>query len=111
MRNVHRELEYQFGHGLVGLIHPVTQEFNHEAVIRRRGGRHAHERLGNAHELGITKVLSAIHNLVGAGENKWMYIGESTYIDRYDAQSFYYGWIISLIDIKSEDQIASNYCF
>lgn len=36
-------MERNFGPGLVDLIHPVTHEFNHKAVIELRGGRHEHE--------------------------------------------------------------------
>lgn len=109
MRHVHRELEYHYGHGLVGLIHPVTNEFNHEAVIRRRGGRHESESMGTLGDYGIHHALGAIHGLVEAnGDKKWQQVGKIVF-DRYDATSFWYGFIVALSENKND--IANNYCF
>merc|ERR1719454_2474829 len=65
VRHIRRKLERTYGHGLVGLIHPVTGEFNHEAVIYNRGGRFEHERLGNTKDIGLEWLINAGNHLVG----------------------------------------------
>jgi len=59
-------MERTYGHGLVGLIHPVTQEFNHAAVIEQRGGRWEHETLGNTKDFGVHHALNFVNGMVGA---------------------------------------------
>lgn len=39
VRHVRHKMDREFGLGLTGLIHPVTKEWNHEAVIESLGGR------------------------------------------------------------------------
>ena len=65
MRHVRRSLEATYGLGLTGLVHPVTKEFNHKAVIHQRGGRFKSEVMGNTQF--IHNTLGAIHRLA-AGE-------------------------------------------
>ena len=50
-------MERIYGHGLVGLIHPVTGEFNHAAVIEQRGGRFEHEVIGKTTDFGIEHMI------------------------------------------------------
>ena len=64
VRHLRRKMERTYGHGLVGLIHPVTKEFNHKAVIENRGGRFEHETIGNTKDIGIHSLLGAVHGLV-----------------------------------------------
>ena len=96
-----RNMEYHFGHGLVGLIHPVTKEFNHEAVIARRGGRHEWEKMGTLNDYYVPHLLGAIGSLVGntdeANAQYLMTIGTHTF-DRYDTMSLLYGWASSLVE-------------
>lgn len=102
-------MEYHFGQGLVGLIHPVTLEFNHEAVIKRRGGRHAHESRGSLQDWGVPQVLGAAHGLVSSGAaEKWKTIGEKKF-DQYDINSFFYGWILALQ--TTIDESTGSSCF
>ena len=62
MRHIKRNMEHTYGLGLTGLVHPVTKEFNHKAVIHQRGGRFDHEVIGDTKP--IHNVLGAIHGLV-----------------------------------------------
>ena len=103
-------MQRNYGLGLTNLIHPVTKEFNHEAVIERRGGRHPHEVLGNTKDIGMHTVLGKVHGLVvgAAAEENWKNIGGKDF-DTYDMSSFFYGFIISLQDGFAGDT-ASN-CF
>ena len=55
--------------GLVGLVHPVSKEFNHKAVIEMRGGIHPREHIGYIHDFHIHTALGYIGNLVGASVN------------------------------------------
>ena len=45
--------EKHYGPGLVGLINPVTHEWNHEAVIKQRGGRPKEQYIGTIHDFYI----------------------------------------------------------
>lgn len=56
-------MEKTYGLGLTGLIHPVTKEFNHEAVIKQRGGRKPEEHIGNTKDWGFHHALGTVHNL------------------------------------------------
>jgi hypothetical protein len=97
--------------GLTGLIHPVTKEFNHEAVIRQRGGRREDEVLGNTKDIGLHHVLDAARSLVvGAEETPtYFYDLDGKVFDRYDLVSFIYGWIIALN--ADPDTMTSSNCF
>ena len=53
VRKIKSKMETQFGIGMVDLFHPVTGEFNHEAVIDRRGGRRKEEVITTEKSLGI----------------------------------------------------------
>jgi len=64
MRHVKRQMEHTYGLGLTGLVHPVTKEFNHKAVIHQRGGRFDHEVIGDTKP--IHNILGALHGLVQA---------------------------------------------
>ena len=103
------KMERQYGHGLVGLIHPVTREFNHAAVIEHRGGRFEHEHVGNTKDIGLEWLLNAGAHLVGA---KKMYTVTGKNFDRYDIISFIYGGIIALQDTSTKASAqAANQCF
>ena len=110
VRHIRRRLERTYGLGLTGLIHPVTKEFNHEAVIRQRGGRREDEVLGNTKDLGLHHALDAVQRLV-VGEEKPTYFQDidGKTFDRYDVVSFIYGWIIAL-HADPETMTSSN-CF
>ena len=81
----------------MGLIHPVTKEFNHEAVIVQRGGRHTNEALSDTRSVGIHHAFAAIHTVMQDDEKpqKWKEL-EGKRFDQYDIVSFLYGWIIAL---------------
>lgn len=109
-RHLRRVMQRNYGLGLTNLIHPVTKEFNHEAVIERRGGRHPNEQIGNTKDLGIHDALGTVHGLIvgaGASEN-WKNIAGKDF-DTYDVSSVFYGFIVSLQDGFKGDT-ASN-CF
>lgn len=93
VRHIRRKMERIYGHGLTGLIHPVTREFNHAAVIEQRGGRFEHEVVGNTKDMGIEWLINQGNHLLGA--TKFESINGKTF-DRYDLISFIYGGIIAL---------------
>ena len=111
VRHLRHKMERTYGLGLTGLIHPVTKDFNHEAVIDHRGGRPTHEMLGNTKDLGIHHVMGKLHGLTVKGfqaEQNWKYVGGKSF-DTYDLTSFFYGWIVAMQDGFKGDT-ASN-CF
>ena len=109
MRHVTRKLERRFGPGLVGLIHPVTHEFNHAAVIEMRGG--LGKNYGTVKEWGIHSTMgkihgavSSMHKLLAPHEHErrklqnadmivenWETLGDKQ-INTYAMSSFLYGW-------------------
>lgn len=108
-------MNYHFGHGLVGLINPVTKEFNHDAVIKRRGGRDSdREDMGSLEDYYIPHILGAMNSLLGQ-DRPTNYVdfqdsnGDPKRFDRYDATSFAYGWAIALTD--SDDDATQSDCF
>ena len=64
-RHIRHKLERDFGPGLHRLFHPVTHEFNHAAVIERRGGRRKEEHLGTEKGFGIHQAFAWLHGLYG----------------------------------------------
>lgn len=66
VRHIRRKMQKVYGPGLVNLIDPITNEFNHEEVIRQRGGRHPHEHIGNTRDIGILGAYGYIHGLLDA---------------------------------------------
>ena len=92
----------------MGLIHPVTGEFNHKAVIEHRGGRWEHEHVGNTKDWGIDWLVQTGHHYFNGhklgqdnegGEEerpKKMYTAFTKAFDRYDLISFIYGGILAL---------------
>lgn len=114
MRHIRRKLERQYGAGLVGLIHPVTKEFNHEAVIYQRGGRHADEVVSDTRAVGLHKLMGSLHPMVLQDDperpNKWEDL-EGKVFDRYDIVSFLYGWIIALQENPQGDTAGASNCF
>lgn len=109
VRHIRRKLERTYGHGLVGLLHPVTGEFNHAAVIEQRGGRWEHERIGNTKDVGLEWLINQGNHLVGA---KKMYSVQGKTFDAYDIVSFVYGGIIALQDNSTKAAAqAPNQCF
>ena len=106
-RHIVRKYESMFGHGLTGLIHPVTKEFNHAAMIELRGGRNStEEHLFKLSDIGVHHLLGQI---VGADKKKLVKLGEKT-VDAYDFVSFFYGWILALAESKT-NQAGANKCF
>ena len=57
VRHLRHRMERNYGLGLTDLIHPVTKEFNHEAVIEHRGGRPKHEHIGTIKDEHIKHVV------------------------------------------------------
>ena len=109
VRHIKHKMERTYGLGLTGLIHPVTKEFNHAAVIEQRGGRKDYEKLGNTNDIGLHTVMGSVHNLLVQGSaEKWMNIAGKDF-DAYDFSSFFYGWIVALQEGFKGDG-ASN-CF
>jgi hypothetical protein len=95
-------MDRNYGLGLTGLIHPVTKEFNHEAVIENRGGRPEDQVLGNTKEIGLHHVIGKLHGLTQPThalqvqmERNWLNIAGKAF-DTYDIMSFWYGWIIAM---------------
>ena len=73
VRHLRHKMDRTYGLGLTSLIHPLTKEFNHKAVIQERGGRNTNEVLGNTKDIGLHHILGAIHGLlVEAAPQKWM---------------------------------------
>ena len=66
VRHNRRKLEKTYGPGLVNLIDPITNEFNHEEVIRQRGGRKPEELMGNTRDSGLLTAMSWAHGLLDA---------------------------------------------
>ena len=64
VRHLRHRMQRVYGLGMTGLIHPVTKDFNHEAVIEHRGGRPEGEVIGNTKDLGIHHVMGHLHGLV-----------------------------------------------
>ena len=64
-RHIRHKLERDFGPGLRHMFHPVTHEFNHAAVIERRGGRRPEEVWGTEKGLGIHQTFAWLHGLYG----------------------------------------------
>ena len=109
VRHIKRKLERTYGHGLVGLIHPVTREFNHGAVIEQRGGRWEHEKVGNTKDIGLEWLINQGNHMVGAP--KTISVQGKTF-DAYDIISFIYGGIIALQDTSTKAAAqAQNQCF
>lgn len=117
-----RVLEKHFGHGLVGLFDPVTKEFNHEAVLRRRGGLDANgESMGTLHDYYIPHVLTYGTHILKQGawdtfndppENLFEFVnkeGEMKSFNRYDTTALLYGWASALVE--DDDDRTSSACF
>ena len=62
-------MESRYGLGLVGLIHPVTKEFNHKAVLEMRGGIHPTEHIGYIRDFHIHTLYGFISNISGIHGN------------------------------------------
>lgn len=95
-------MDRTYGIGLTGLIHPVTKEFNHEAVIANRGGRPEEHVLGDTKSIGLHWVLGKIDGLTQPtrhlqvqAEDYWKNVAGKIF-DPYDIASFFYGWIMAL---------------
>ena len=102
VRHVRHKMDRQFGLGLTGLIHPVTKEWNHEAVIASMGGRPEDQYLGNTKDAGIHYVLGKLDgfrqptkHLQVQAEAKWNQIA-GKYFDSYDMSSFLFGWVVAM---------------
>lgn len=116
VRHIRHKLERQYGAGLTGLIHPISKEFNHEAVIYQRGGRHADEVISDTKSIGLHSVMSTLHSFTQEAEEddekpkKWMDL-EGKLFDRYDIVSFLYGWIVALQENPQGDTAGASNCF
>ena len=109
VRHIRRRMERTYGLGLTGLIHPVTKEFNHEAVIRQRGGRRESEVIGNTKSMGLHHALGAVQRLVNSEKPTYFENIDGKVFDRYDFASFLYGWIVALH--ADPDTMTSSNCF
>jgi len=109
VRHIRRRMERTYGLGLTGLIHPVTKAFNHEAVIRQRGGRKENEVVGNTYDMGLHHVLGFFHRMVSQENPTYFEEIEGKQFDRYDQVSFVYGWIVALH--ADPDTMTSSNCF
>jgi flavin-dependent dehydrogenase len=112
VRHTRRKLERQYGQGLVGLIHPVTKEFNHAAVINQRGGRFKSEHVSDTKSIGLNHMFGAIARYTADGQEaeKWQNV-EGTIFDRYDISTFTYGWVFALQEEPGSDKYVSSNCF
>lgn len=63
LRHIKHKMDREYGLGLTGLIHPLTKEFNHEAVIKSHGGRPEQYILGDTKSLGIHHVLGKLSGI------------------------------------------------
>ena len=76
VRHQRRKMEKIYGPGLVNLIDPITNEFNHEEVIRQRGGRKPYELIGNTRDMGILGAFGWAHGLLDAEKpQEWDNVG------------------------------------
>lgn len=76
VRHTRRKMEKIYGPGLVNLIDPITNEFNHEEVIRQRGGRKPYELIGNTRDMGILGAFGWAHGLLNAEKpQEWDNVG------------------------------------
>ena len=115
-------MEKDYGLGLVGLVDPVTKEFNHDEVIRLRGGIYENEYWGNTKDMGVHHVLAAIDYMVGpkakAGDAhgggdedpRFLTMGGKKF-DQYDAVSMLYGGIRALQPEPFNDDYLVSECF
>ena len=115
MRHLTQKYEAMFGKGLTGLIHPVTKEFNHKAMIELRGG--VGEPITTLGNLGIHRLLAP--KACGPGipfeqcvitddGRKIRNVAEKTF-NSYDIISFWYGWTLALTD--GDDASGAQKCF
>jgi hypothetical protein len=100
VRHIRHKMERQYGQGLVGLIHPVTKEFNHAAVINQRGGRFKSEHISDTKSIGLDYAFYNMHkyalgNKKNEDAEKWMTV-DGTLFDRYDIDSALYGMVFAL---------------
>ena len=115
VRHTIRKMERIYGQGLVGLIHPVTKEFNHAAVIEQRGGRYKDEIIGHTKDLGVHHILGALDRfavrtgLRAPGNEDRFELLAGRFYDPYDFFSFFYGWIVAMEDGLPDD--AASKCF
>ena len=95
------------------MIHPVTKEFNHAAVINQRGGRFKSEHVSDTKSIGLNHMFGAIARYTAEEEEqaeKWQNV-EGTIFDRYDIASFTYGWVFALQEEPGSDKYVSSNCF
>ena len=113
IRHTRKKLERQYGQGLVGLIHPVTKEFNHAAVINQRGGRFKSEHLSDTKSIGLNHAFAAAGRFFAEDEEEYQKIEnvDGTLFDRYDVASFTYGWIFALQNDPGKEEYVSSNCF
>ena len=63
LRHVKHVMDREFGLGLTGLIHPLTGEWNHAAVIKSFGGRPKKYILTDTKSIGLHHVMGKLHGL------------------------------------------------
>ena len=98
-------MEYYYGHGLVGLIHPVTKEFNHEAVIARNGRGPV---VGSLGDFYVPHMLYAVGSIVRTSAS-YVWTLQDKQFDRYDSQSVLYGWAAAITDTTDDSaQVTSS---
>jgi len=113
IRHTRHRLERQYGQGLVMLIHPVTKEFNHAAVINQRGGRFKSEHVSDTRSMGFNHMFAAAARVFAEEEEEYQKIEniDGTLFDRYDIASFTYGWIFALQNDPGKEEYVSSNCF
>ena len=116
VRHTRRKLEKQYGQGLVQLIHPVTKEFNHAAVINQRGGRYKSEHVSDTKSMGINHLFSAVGRFAAKDEDEekeYQKIRnvDGVLFDQYDIASFTYGWIFALQNEPGKEEYVTSNCF
>lgn len=96
----------------------MTGEFNHEAVIKRRGGIGEDEWFGTLDDYYIPHVLGAAHRFVTQNfgdqrpENNMDFFDSNQdpkYFNRYDTTAALYGWAGALVE-DPDDKVSSD-CF
>ena len=96
------------------MIHPVTKEFNHAAVINQRGGRYRSEHISDTKSVGLNHLFAAVGRFAAGGEGEEyqkLKNVDGVVFDQYDIASFTYGWIFALQNEPGKEEYVSSNCF
>ena len=101
---------------MVQLIHPVTKEFNHAAVINQRGGRYRSEHISDTKSMGLNHLFAAVGRFTAKDEEEeeeYQKIRnvDGVLFDQYDIASFTYGWIFALQNEPGKEEYVTSNCF